>query len=355
MVFSIILDGLRGLGVRGTCLKWFESYLRGRKLSVCTEHKKSNIVNITFGVPQGSVLGPLLYLIYVDSMRFYVVGLLTSFADDTAILVNSKTVQELVDNANNALRGQHSFVSESLLAVNAKKTNYIIFKRTGTHGELPHPITFNGVKIDRMEETRYLVFVIDCNLSWKKHSDIVSSKVSRGVGILRRFKNVFPTSVIIMLYHSLIPPYIYYGCSLWISNFYGNFKKVQIQKNKALRAIGKYERGVVSTESIFRKFGILNAGQTRDYQIGTLVHQCLNNIGPKVFSDLFKRSAFYHEYDTRNAEVLANQERNDARSGFTIKHMGPTVWNSILWVIQSAVSLPQFKARLKKHFLTDQR
>ena len=142
-------------------------------MSVCTEHKKSNIVNITFGVPQGSVLGPLLYLIYVDSTRFYVVGLLTSFADDTAILVTGKTVQEFVDNANNSLGGLNSFVSESLLAVNAKKTIYMIFKRTGTHGELPQPIRFNAVKIDRIEETRYLGFVIDCNLSWKKHSDFV--------------------------------------------------------------------------------------------------------------------------------------------------------------------------------------
>ena len=191
MVFSILLHRLSGLGVRGTCLKWFESYLRGRKLRVCIEHKKSSIVDITCRVPQGSVLGPLLYFIYVDSMRFYVVGLLTSFADDTAILVTGMTVEELVDNANNALRGLHSFVSERLLPVNAKKTNYMIFKRTGTHGELLQPITFNGVKIDRTEETRYLGCAIDCNLSWKKHSDIVSSKVSRVVGILRRFKKCF--------------------------------------------------------------------------------------------------------------------------------------------------------------------
>ena len=116
VVFSRLLNRLSGLGIRGTCLKWFESYLRGRKLSVCIEHKKSSIVVITCGVPQGSILGPLLYLIYVDSMRFCVVGLLTSFADDTAILVIGKTVQEL-----RQYRGLHSFVSESLLAVNAKK------------------------------------------------------------------------------------------------------------------------------------------------------------------------------------------------------------------------------------------
>ena len=105
VIFSILLNSLTGLGVFGICLKWFESYLRERKLSVCIEHKKSSIVDITCSKPQGSVLGPLLYLNYVDSMRFYVVQLLTSFADHTAILVIGKTVQELVDNANNALRG----------------------------------------------------------------------------------------------------------------------------------------------------------------------------------------------------------------------------------------------------------
>ena len=154
--FGILLDRLSKLGIRNKCLSWFESYLRGRSVKVVINNEVSQAYPLNCGVPQGSVLGPLLFLIYVDSMRFFVPGYLTSFADDTAITVIAKSLPDLIDRANSALKGLHTFVTLSKLAVNASKTNYMVFRRTGEPQDLPSDIKYNGVSLKQVRETRYL-------------------------------------------------------------------------------------------------------------------------------------------------------------------------------------------------------
>ena len=96
-------------------------------------------------MPQGSVLDPLLFLIYADSMRFFIPGYLTCFADDTAITVMAKSLPDMIDRANSALKGIHTFLTLSKLTANASKTNYMVFRRTGEPQELPSDIKYNGV------------------------------------------------------------------------------------------------------------------------------------------------------------------------------------------------------------------
>ena len=350
--FSILLDRLRDLGVKGRCLDWFSSYLNGRSVRVNLGEKFSKFFPVSCGVPQGSVLGPLLYLVYVDSMRFYIPGAsMTSFADDTALVVAAKTLEELVQKANRALQGLSDFVGISLLSINAAKSNYILFSRTGVSPNLPSEIAINGDVLKRVEEVRYLGFILDQNLSWRRHGDVVACKVARGLGILRRFQHFLPSHILVLLYHSLIAPYINYGCMIWASNFTCNFKRVQIQQNKAVRLIGKYDTGVLSTESIFRKLRILNVGQIRDFQIGIFVFQSLNGLAPDVFSNFFRFNSFYHGYATRNAGDLVSEPRSTVRSSHVARHSGPVVWNTFPDSIREAESVPQFKNRLKKHLL----
>ena len=198
---------------------------------------------------------------------------------------------------------------------------------------------------------RYLGFILDQDLSWRRHADVVACKVARGLGILRRFKKILPSHILVLLYHSLIAPYINYGCMIWASNFTCNFKRVQIQQNKAVRLIGKYDTGVLSTESIFRKLGILNVGQIRDFQIGIFVFQSLNGLAPDVFSYFFRFNSFYDGYATRNAGDLGSELRSTVRSSHVARHSGPVVRWSFPDSIREAKTVPQFKNRLKKHLL----
>ena len=108
--FKILLQRLECLGIKGVCLKWFESYLRGRSIKVMIDDGFSSSYEVSCGVPQGSVLGPLLYLVYVDSMRFYLPDCcLTSFADDTAVTFSSHCLDSLVLKVDGVLRNFHVF------------------------------------------------------------------------------------------------------------------------------------------------------------------------------------------------------------------------------------------------------
>ncbi|XP_065584469.1 uncharacterized protein LOC136043481, partial [Artemia franciscana] len=129
--FNTLLSRLSGLGLGSTCVKWFSSYLHGRTIKVALSDISSREFGVKCGVPQGSVLGPLLYLIYVNSLASHVgVEALTSFADDTAITVTGSCLVQVAHKANLALERLRSFTVGSSLAVNASKTNYIIFSRT---------------------------------------------------------------------------------------------------------------------------------------------------------------------------------------------------------------------------------
>ena len=120
--FEVLLKRLRNLGIKDTALSWFRSYLCGRSMKVVMSDISSAAMPINCGVPQGSVLGPLLFLVYVDTLRFYLNdSVLTSFADDTAITVFARTSKEVVQKANHVLSRLHVFTALSSLAVNQEK------------------------------------------------------------------------------------------------------------------------------------------------------------------------------------------------------------------------------------------
>ena len=221
-------------------------------------------------------------------MRFYLRdSCLTSFADDTAISFRGVSVDELINNVNMVLNDLSVFTSLSMLAVNVKKTSFMVFSRIGKPIDLGGRILFSGNSLEQVNLMRYLGFYLDCNMSWKRHSDLVASKVARGLGIIRRLKHFVPGRVMLLLYHAIISPYISYGCMLWASNFFGNFRHLQVLQNKAVRLIGGYVKETNNTVACFRKLKVMDVGQVRDYQAAVFTYQCLHEVCPSVFLDLF--------------------------------------------------------------------
>ena len=128
-------------------------------------------------------------------------------------------------------------------------------------------ITFFGhLPIKQVFEIRYLGFYLDNNISWKKHCCVIGAKMARGLGILRRAKKTFPIKILKIIYFSLVHPYIDYGFVHWASNFFSNYKRIQILQNKNIRLIADIKEQVESkTIASFSWCNVLNDGQIRDY------------------------------------------------------------------------------------------
>ena len=203
---KILLSKLEHYGIRGLPLDWFESYLTDRKQFVSLNGESSELKDISCGVPQGSVLGPLLFLIYIndlpnvsEKLNFFL------FADDTNIYYESNDLQKLENVINHELKQLLSlWLKVNRLALNISKTNFLIFH--SKQRRLDHNVTLKLDKkaLSQKDCIKYLGVFVDCHLDWKHHISTVSKKVSRSIGVMYRIRKYVDLHVLKSVYYSLI-------------------------------------------------------------------------------------------------------------------------------------------------------
>ena len=191
-----MLDKLYRYGIRRIVLEWFSRYLKGRsQVTQIGEHASPKELN-PCGVPQGSVLGPLLFLIYIndihqssDKLNFFL------FADDTTLLFAHKNLKVLEQVINSELTKVSEWLIANKLSLNIKKSNYVIFcpKQKKVNREISIKIYDTSANrycsVERKDFVKFLGVLIDCNLKWKHHIDFVSLKISKTIGILARLRH----------------------------------------------------------------------------------------------------------------------------------------------------------------------
>ena len=148
----------------------------------------------------------------------------------TNYLLFKSSVDDIIAKAYDALKRLEVFTSLRLLRVNVKKTFLLTFCRVDDSVDVSSKVLFGEKPILQVKSLRYLGSQIDSNLSWKFHSGIISAKIARGVGVLRRLKHILPERTLGTIYFSIIYPYISYECLVWSSNSFVNYKSVQILK-----------------------------------------------------------------------------------------------------------------------------
>ena len=215
---SILLDKLSIYGVRGVPHKLLSSYLSNRLQYVSINGSNSPLLAETCGVPQGSILGPLLFSLYVDDMQYCSKILkLVLFADDTNIFFAGKDVVVLFKTLNNELLKLSDWFRANKLSLNINKTHYIIFNN-GNNNKLLNlglSITIDGFTIERVTSSKFLGVTIDERLSWKPHISLVVNKLTKNVGVMRRIRYKLSSNTMLMLYDTLILPHIDYCAIVW--------------------------------------------------------------------------------------------------------------------------------------------
>ena len=183
---EILLAKLNHYGIRGHANTWFRSYLTHRQQYVTISGYKSSMKGIKYGVPQGSVLGPLLFLIYINDLHNAIkFSSVYHFADDTNFLHFNNSLKSLGKKVNIDLKLLCNWLNANKISLNSNKTEYILFKHPRRNLNYELKIKINGLNLYPSSFIKYLGIYIDCNLSWKKHVDETSLKLRRANGALK--------------------------------------------------------------------------------------------------------------------------------------------------------------------------
>ena len=348
-----LLCKLDHYGIRGSPLNLINSYLeREQFVSLNGVNSKSQRNN--FGVPQGSTLGPLLFLIYNNDMPTAIETPPRLFADDTCLIINHEKVSTLQDKMNMELNKLHNWCNANKLTINPSKSTAILISPKLNTQITNVNITIDNSPITISETAKYLGVMIDSKLNFQNHLKIIESKLSRGVGILYRLKAVLPREALCKIYFALFHPHLLYGLVAWGFTFPTYMSKLESLQNKAVKIIG----GGTTRESptpFYGKLKILKLTDLYKFEIAKLVHDFLHDKLPSssVFSHLFQKFLqISHRFtiSSSNKNKLHIPLYRTNRLQRSIRYQGVSVWNSIPMEIQN---LPKhsFKVKLKEYLL----
>ena len=347
---DILLKKLYKYGIRGNSYLWFNSYLSNRKQYVNYNGTTSSVSNIICGVPQGSILGPLLFIIYVnDIINVSNIFFPILFADDTNVFVSGKNINKTVSNLNSELKKLVQWLNINKLSLNIRKTHYIVF----THKKqinLNNNILINNQIVSRVESTKFLGVIIDSALTWKDHINYIKTKIAKGTGIICKGRKYFNTSTLLTLYYSFIYPYLTYCVEVWgnTSNCYLNSLS-KLQK-RAIRIITSANYRA-HTDPLFNKLKILPLSKISDYSIIILMYKYARGMLPSVFNDMFIRNYEIHSYNTRQSTKIHVPKVKTAAYHNSFKYKGTLLWNFISDKINCNCSLAAYKHQLKLYLL----
>ena len=214
---DILFCKLEHYGIRGLALQWFKDYLTNRKQYVSFNNASSSLMDITCGVPPGSILGPLLFILYMnDIVNCSGILYFLLFADDTNIFYSSKNHIDLMKTVNDELHKLSEWFRANKLSLNVNKTNYILFgNRSKACFDSNFCILFDNKLLERVANTKFLGVFIDEDLNWKHHTSQIALKVSRNIGVLNRVKYILSSEILLTLYYSMIHPYFLYCNIVW--------------------------------------------------------------------------------------------------------------------------------------------
>ena len=235
---EILLKKLFHLGFKKSSINWFQNYLTNRKQKIIANNKFSDLKDIVCGVPQGSILGPLLFLLYVndlgDCLQYTKYKL---YADDTVLYLSTPLRYNYDELLNKDLLNMHNWCQENKLTVNLKKTKYMATASSSKKLKKLREakITMGGVELQKTTEFKYLGITIDNCLNFNKHVSVLNQTVSHKIYLLNKIRWFIKEEDSINIYKTMILPHLPYGDVIYSATSKGNLKKLQKIQNRGIR------------------------------------------------------------------------------------------------------------------------
>ena len=347
---EILLSKLSHYGIRGHANKFFRSYLSGRKQYTYINNVSSPNSNINCGVPQGSVLGPILFLIYINDLcNALDENICRLFADDTGIFTHGQKLNDLIDESIPKYKRLFQWCIENRLTINYSKTCFIIFHNTKQ--KVPNDlqtILINDIVISRVHTTKYLGLILDETLSWKDHIIQLCRGLSKFFGIFKRIRDAITFKIQKQLYYAFIYSRINYGLQIYGSCSDCLLNRIQTMSNKLLKYLAKFDMQM-PTVALHKYFEFLKVKDIYEVNVLHFVRNCLHNDSPNIFKDYFTFQT--HNYRVRNRKLYLPPHRTKFGS-LSLKIVGVGLWEKLPNDIKNKSRLKSFRKILKKFYLS---
>ena len=316
---TILLNKLEKYGIRGITNTWFKSYLTDRKQFVSVNNTNSDTRNITHGVPQGSNLGPLLFLIFINDFPqanpFFKYNL---FADDSTLTCKFHKSNEMYikSKIETELQSVFSWLQMNKLKINFDKSKFMMFSYGKKYSLTT--LTLGNNSISRTESIKFLGITIDQNLNFRPHTSSLSTKISKINGLLFRLNNILPCDSLQLLYSALLVPHIVYGIEIWHGALQTNRDRIFKLQKKAIRAINSLPYNH-HTHDYFKSMGVLKSEDLYKLKLSTCMFK----------NRIVGTQSDVHAHNTRRRNDLILPRYNRSRSQTSWMYQGIRLWNSL--------------------------
>jgi hypothetical protein len=371
---SILLSKLTKLGVRGTELLWFKSYLTNRQQFVSLNDIDSTLLTILNGVPQGSILGPLLFLIYINDLPNCSDLLSFLFADDTALTASSDNVNDLFTFVNTQFQKLCNYFRLNKLSLHPDKTKYLFISHSQAPANLNIFINNNNLgendpsrihkltivtNNDAVPAIKYLGVFFDSQLNFKYHISQLSKKLSNAIFSLRRAKNLLPPSTLKTLYYSLFHCHLVYAIEIWSCVPPSILKPLITKQKTAIRIISNSHYNA-HTEPIFKALSILPFTDLVTHSNLKFFHKFFYGLVPTAFNNTWRTTLEQRHldgqiqqlYDLRNNDdFYVPPSRLSSLSRFPLYNL-PLTWNNLQDHVRAIPSKILFSRTTKNNLLS---
>lgn len=296
-----LLKKLELYGIRGIPLQLLSTYLNFRKQAVVIGDSLSSFKSVNAGVPQGSILGPLLFNFYInDIIKISAKPTFVIYADDTTILFRNSSTTTLHLEINDCLDKLHSWSRLNSLEINVNKTKAILFSPKQSSAVLEGSLLLGNNIVEVVDSVKALGVHFHKNMSWDLHINHVISRIARSVGILAKFRFFLPQQIKLKIYNALFLSHINYCVLVWGKTTITNLNRLLALQKKALRHIAN-EDYLAHTKPLFHRFNLVSTRNLYSYHLAIRYKQRINNPENLLVSlaDLTNRKPIYQ---TRNTE-----------------------------------------------------
>jgi hypothetical protein len=351
-----LLDKLAKYGFKEESIKLIRSFLTDRKQYVHVNDKKSSSIDINIGVPQGSVLGPLLFILYINDLPLHLREILISiFADDTLLAATADTFEKAANKLNQNLKIVTIWLKANKVKLNVSKTKCLVITMTPqklnqlSTDMREYPITIEGTNIEYVSSIKYLGVKIDNYLKFDEHIDYVIEKASTKISYLGRLSRILSKKSKILIYNCIVAPHFEYCASvLWgAGDVY--LSKLQILQNRGMRSIlnSKYDKPI---NEMLTELGWLNVKQKLALSIVVLIKKIINKEVPNYLCDEVQYSCNIHEHKTRRSTDFFIPAVNSSFAQKSLFQSGLKLYNSLPSNIKNVPKTEQFKKACTEYF-----